>query len=377
MNTEEFFKESREQSKIKAKIVAKYFRAWATVIMSTMRDRGGRLAYVDLFAGPGQYLDGTPSTPVIVIQTALKDPELTRRLVTYFNDGDPDNVQSLREAISEIPEVKNLRYEPRIENEDVGQKIVQEFQRMKLVPTLLFVDPWGYKGLSLALINSVVQNWGCDCIFFFNFNRINPGLSNDAVREHMNALFGEDGTESIRQHSIGMEPNERESLIIERLSSSLKELGARYVLPFTFKNEYGTRTSHHLIFMSKNFKGYEIMKDIMARESSNQDQGVPSFVYSPASKNNPFLFELSRPLDDLEGMLLLQFAGQTLTMRSIYEHHCVDKRYIKTNYKSVLSKMEAAHRIKAEPPAAKRPKRQGVVTFGDDVVVTFPRRSTQ
>ena len=68
---------------------------------------------------------------------------------------------------------------------------------MKLVPTLLFVDPWGYKGLSLALINSVVQNWGCDCIFFFNYNRINPGVSNDTVREHMNALFGDDGTELI------------------------------------------------------------------------------------------------------------------------------------------------------------------------------------
>lgn len=304
MSTEEFFKESREQSKIKAKIVAKYFRAWATVIMSTMRDRGGRLAYVDLFAGPGQYLDGTPSTPVIVIKAALKDPGLTRRLVTFFNDNDPENAQSLREAIGKIPEVENLRYKPRVKNEEVGQKIVQEFQGMKLVPTLLFVDPWGYKGLSLALINSVVQNWGCDCIFFFNYNRINPGLSNDVVREHMNALFGEDGTEAIRQLSIGMEPNERESLIIEKLSSSLKEMGARYVLPFTFKNEYGTRTSHHLIFISKNFKGYEIMKDIMARESSNRDQGVPSFVYSPASKSSPFLFELSRPLEDLEGMLL-------------------------------------------------------------------------
>jgi three-Cys-motif partner protein len=122
MSTEDFFNESREQSKIKAKIVAKYFRAWATVIMPTMRDRGGLLAYVDLFAGPGQYLDGTPSTPIIVIQAALKDPELTRRLVTIFNDNDPDNVRSLRGAIREIPGVKNLRYEPRVENEEVARR---------------------------------------------------------------------------------------------------------------------------------------------------------------------------------------------------------------------------------------------------------------
>lgn len=373
MVTEDFFNESRDQSKIKAKIVAKYFRAWATVIMSTMRNRGGRLAYVDLFAGPGQYLDGTPSTPVIVLQAALKDSALRERLVTFFNDKNTGNVLSLRETIGAIPGIENLRYEPRVENEEVGQRIIQTFRRMKLVPTLLFVDPWGYKGLSLALINSVVQNWGCDCIFFFNYNRINPGVSNDAVREHMNALFGEDCTELIRQQSVGMEPDERESLIIEKLSTSLKEMGARYVLPFTFKNEYGTRTSHHLIFISKNFKGYEIMKDIMAKESSERDQGVPSFEYSPASKSNPFLFELSRPLDDLEEMLLKEFAGQKLMMRLIYECHSVDKSYIRANYKNVLTKMETAGKIEADPPAAKR--RRG--TFGDNVVVSFPGRSTQ
>ncbi len=34
---------------------------------------------MDLFAGPGKYKDDTPSTPVIVLQTAIKDP---RRLDT-------------------------------------------------------------------------------------------------------------------------------------------------------------------------------------------------------------------------------------------------------------------------------------------------------
>lgn len=377
MVTQDFFKESRDQSKIKAKIVAKYFRAWATVIMSSMRERKGRLGYVDLFAGRGQYEDGTPSTPVIVLQTALKDPELSQRLVTFFNDSNPDNIRSLQEAIDAIPGIEKLRYRPRLEKEEVGQKIVEEFKQMKLVPTLLFVDPWGYKGLSLALVNSVVQNWGCDCIFFFNYNRINPGVSNETVREHMDALFGENGTESIRQQSIGMDPNERESLIIEELSSRLREMGTRYVLPFTFKNEHGTRTSHYLFFISKNFKGYEIMKDIMAKESSAQDQGVPSFVYSPASKKNPFLFELTRPLEDLDEMLLTVFAGQRLKMHQIYERHSVDRRYIKANYKSVLTNMEATGKINADPPAAKRPRKKGIVTFGDSVIVTFAERSTQ
>src|SRR2546422_1953779 len=263
-----FFDESREQSQIKSRIVAKYFWAWAKVIISTAKVRGKRIAYMDLFAGPGRYSDGTPSTPVIVLQRAIKDADLRAMLVTLFNDKDAANAQSLREIIDAIPGTDKLKYRPRVENEEVGQKIVETFREMRLIPTLLFVDPWGYKGLSLGLINSVLQNWGCDCVFFFNYNRINPGLNNDVVREHMNDLFGEERADAIREKLGDLKPDEREELIIEVLSQALKELGATYVLPFTFKNEQSTRTKHHLIFSSKNFKGYEIMKGIMAKESS-------------------------------------------------------------------------------------------------------------
>lgn len=58
-----FFEESQEQSQIKSRIVAKYFWAWARVIIPTAKTHGERIAYIDLFAGPGRYLDGTLSNP--------------------------------------------------------------------------------------------------------------------------------------------------------------------------------------------------------------------------------------------------------------------------------------------------------------------------
>jgi three-Cys-motif partner protein len=367
-----FFDESREQSRIKSRIVTKYFKAWATVIISAAKGRERRIAYMDLFAGPGRYADGTPSTPVIVLQAAIKDPDLREMLVTVFNDKTPEFAESLREAIDAIPGINTLKHKPRVENEEVGQKVVEEFQKTKLVPTLLFVDPWGYKGLSVALIASVLQNWGCDCVFFFNYNRINPGLNNEAVREHMDDLFGTERANAIRAKLTGLSPNEREDLIIEELSQALQESVVTYVLPFTFKSEKGTRTKHHLVFASKNFKGYEIMKQIMAKESSDQDQGVASFAYSTVSNRYQTQFEFSRPLSDLEELLLTEFAGQQLTMYEIYERHNVGRPYIKTNYKKVLIQMEAANKIKADPPAEKRLKKKGEVTFADSVVVTFP-----
>ena len=55
------------------------------------------------------------------------------------------------------------------------------------------------------------------------------------------------------------------------MAAALKDLGARFVLPFRFRTASGGRTSHDLIFVTKNELGYSIMKGIMASQSSTDD----------------------------------------------------------------------------------------------------------
>src|ERR1700737_3365107 len=158
-------------------------------------------------------------------------------LVTLFNDADKDNADALIREIEAIPGIKDLKHKPQVEAEEVGDKIVGMFESKNLVPTFFFVDPWGYKGLSLGLINSVLKNWGCDCVFFFNYNRINMGLGNDMVEQHINVLFGLERADNLRQKLAGLPSHEREATIVEALTEALRELGANYVLPFCFKDE--------------------------------------------------------------------------------------------------------------------------------------------
>ena len=198
------------------------------------------------------------------------------------------------------------------------------------------------------------------------------GLPNQTVKEHMDVLFGEERAEPIRAMLEPLNPMDREALIVEELSQALKEVGGSFVLPFTFRNERGSRTTHHLIFVSKHFKGYEIMKEFMAQESSKAVQRVASFEYSPASERFPLLFELTQPLADLEEDLLQRFAGKTLTMEAIYMMHNVGRPFIRRNYKRALLDLESAGRVKADPPAAERPIRKGERTFAERVKVTFP-----
>lgn len=74
------------------------------------------------------------------------------------------------------------------------------------------------------------------------------GLGNEAVEEHMNALFGKARADKLRQrfHLDQVRPSQREMFIVDEMRMALVEMGGKFVLPFRFRNEEGTRTTHHL-----------------------------------------------------------------------------------------------------------------------------------
>jgi three-Cys-motif partner protein len=337
--------------------------------MPSVMKHDGRMAYVDLYAGPGRYQDGSASTPLMVLETAIADPNLSKLLVTYFNDVNTRNTSTLQSEIDKLSGIEKLRFKPTVSCNAVDEDAERYFNETRLVPSFTFIDPWGYKGLSLKIVNGVIKDWGCDCVFFFNYNRINAGISNDAVEQHMVSLFGPDRARKLRERVAGASPTMRESMILEEMTQAIKEMGGKHVLPFRFKNPSG-RPTHHLIFVSKSFRGYSIMKEIMTKESSTEDQGVPSFTYSPADATMPLLFSLQQPLSTLRTSLLETFTGRELTTEQIYEQHSVDRPFIMRNYKEVLRQMEEDGLIEVRSlKSSKRPKG----SFANHLLVRFPK----
>jgi three-Cys-motif partner protein len=320
--TSQFFDEQEDQSRIKAAIVVEYFGAWATI----MAKRSERLAYIDLFAGPGRYKDGSESTPLLILRRILAAPTLSAKVVTIFNDVNTEFATSLEGEINSLPELNTLRHPPEVSSEEVGQRIVSLFAAKRMVPTLTFMDPWGYKGLSRDLIGSVIKDFGCEAVFFFNYNRINPATENGKVESHIEALFSARRLADLREAMETATPARRESMILRALGDSLQEFGGDYLIPFRFLR--GGRPSHYVCFLTKNRRGYDIMKDVMAKYGTVDEDGVPIFEYYPPVEGRQLTLDVERPLSRLPWELLKTFSGRSLSMQALFDEHNVGRPFL-------------------------------------------------
>ena len=352
-----FFEEAKEQSRVKSSIVSNYFGAWAEVMEKTLiryrNDR--RLAYIDLFSGPGIYQDGTESTPLLVLRQAIASPFLSKNLITVFNDKDQSNIDSLRTALSEIENVHFLQCQPYFLCDEVGDNFINWFNTAKMPPSLVFIDPWGYKSLSLQLIRACTKGWGCDCIFFFNYRRINQYLTVDQFRDHMRLLFGEKRFECLRKKVNALGVQERESEIVGSFTEALKEKCAKFVLPFKFKEGSSDRTSHYLFLTTKHFKGYDIMKSILTKMSSTSFQGVANFEFAPIENYQmSFMDKFHRPVDKLANKLNEKYHGKKITFKKMYESDSVGTWFIAKHFRKALKILEHEGKIQVHDPGKVR-----------------------
>lgn len=366
----EFFEGQKAQSRVKSTIVVKYFQAWAMIMARQVQnEKDPRLVYIDLFCGPGKYEDGSVSTPLLVLEHVIKAPELRDKVIALFNDEDAERTAELEKNIDALPGIKTLKHGVAIQTGPVDDELVKYFAGINMVPAFSFIDPFGYKGVTLELLEALMKGWGSDMVLFFPFDRINAALTNPKVTKHVDGLFGKDRADRLRELTSGMHPEEREALVIEEFAEALRERGYSYIIPYVFEYEQRERTSHYLIFVTKHRLGYKIMKNIMYKASEDRNQGIARFGYvRPQSDKTPLLSLLDRPLDDLCDGLLKRFAGRTITMKEIYEEDqdaLGINPFIEKNYKDALNKLYAAKKISTD-----RPPRG--TTFADGIEVTFP-----
>ena len=338
-----FFASQTLRSRIKSFVVGDYYREWGHII-AYGKHSSGVMGYVDLFAGPGIYEDGAESTPLMVLRKTLDSQVLSERVQLVFNDKDSGYVSTLKLAVADLVDSGSvsLWHEPLFFNFEVGPSTLTWFRELGLGPCLFFLDPFGYRGLTMDLIAGLVSEWGSDCIFLFNYSALHKHLYNEGEDASVADFWNFDDLVSLKANLSGASPLDSEYRTVRFLSECMRQRGVPYILPMRFTMEGSAQTSYHLVLASKHFRAYELMKEVMHRVSTGHVEGaVPfEFVFRDDSVLQIPMLGL-RPEDHLHERLFSKFASQSLSFRDLYR--CFEEEnttpFIKRHYVNAIDQL--------------------------------------
>lgn len=369
MADERFWDSMSDETRVKVNIVSKYFSFWS-MASTGGKNPSSKISYIDLFSGRGVYKDGTPSTPVRVISSALRHQPTTQALQSLFCESQPEIASILREALLSLPQLDDLTVRPTILNQSVNESLIPYFEDLVRFPTLSFVDPYGYEGVTAGLLSQLLSHRKSELILFFNFNRFNAALSNPYVLSHARAFFGSRADHSISYIEQQTSPKDREHALVHEVGHLLGDLGASYVQLFRFQQEYQERTSHYLVFATKSTFPLDKMKEIMSSESSEID-GITAFGWLPNTDS-----QLSLPIHGLvarqsiKELVRSSLTGTRLTFGEIYDRVGLLSPFAKKDFQNVINEMEEQGEVSIDKPREKR-WRNGKLTLGKDRVVAI------
>jgi hypothetical protein len=180
----------------------------------------------------------------------------------------------------------------------------------------------------------------------------------------------------------GASSSSRERCLLDVYLRAVRERsGAKFVLPFRFRANNRDRTSHYLIHLAQHPLAFTIMKEVMKAESSSAgDYGSFGFIPPDELVEQGELFRPNADRARAEVVHALQQGPQSVKLFAIEWPQRRTDMLVSREYKRILLELEQEGvievldaRTRLPAPVAKRRKRSGQPTLGDDYLVRLPR----
>lgn len=343
---EDFFKEQTSSSEVKAKIVSEYFPQYCRILLKKPQKS---IRYLDLFAGPGKYEDQKHSTPLLLARECAEDPALSEKVHLMFNDN--FFAQELEKNFNELFPLGTFFFAPRFANKTVGEDaeinsfLTRDPQKTNPNPTLLFFDPFGYKGIETMILAKFLENWGNELFLFVNIKRINQAVTVNKFDDMMQALFPTTINELRKTRQYTATVPERLQLIMDNLAIEFVKAvknNKLYHCSFRFQEEDSSATSHFIIHFTKNQRGYELVKNVYHAYdnigATLENDG--NYTYDAKKKASTNGFDFGNPNTiALSNILKDAYIGQQITAKALYEEHQKTTKFSWSHYRDTLRHM--------------------------------------
>ncbi len=351
-----FFERQTLSSRVKASIVSEYFPKYCKIIVKGYMPN--RIGYFDLFAGPGVYEDGNCSTPLLVAKNCFNDRLLKKKVWMVFNDKEYST--QLQENFLRLYPNGTFAFNPHFGHSTVGEcKEIDSFITKNHMrngrnecPAVLFIDPFGYKGINTATLSKFLSYWGNELFIFINTKRINPALENEKFEPLMRCLFPQ-------SYQILKDLVRNKRSVSERLQFIIDNLGMEYekflskkvyYTAFKFQEEDIETTSHFILHLTKSERGFDLIKQIyndFANVGTIFD-GVNTYTFDVKKISNPVedLFDIaSENIDVLKEKLYVEYKGREISALDLFEEHQQKGLYCRKHYTNALRRLAYENKI--------------------------------
>jgi len=261
--------EAEPHTLAKLGILEGYLKAWMPILSRHVANqpRGGRILYVDAFAGPGEYETGESGSPLVAVETATQhEADFPVPIELFFIEAREDRWKNLGELLERrrTGQQRNARIHPPIlgEADPEIRRLLRDRRKDSYTPTLIFLDQFGYSGVSMELIRTILEAPSCELVEFMNWRDLNRFLGDETKWSGIDRAFG--GQEWRKVLDVE-EPLKRSQAYIESYDQALRERGgARYSWSFSMYDD-ANRPLCWLVFCSGSDRGLEEMKKAMRK----------------------------------------------------------------------------------------------------------------
>ena len=132
-----FHRSKKSAAVLKHAIINSYVTPFAS--MTGSRSLGGRVAFIDGYAGPGRYDDGAEGSGAMLLRHANALASLPRQLETHFVEKDATTVAKLRQVVAS----EGMGLVTTVSDGDISVELPKLLDAAAGIPLLAYLDPCG------------------------------------------------------------------------------------------------------------------------------------------------------------------------------------------------------------------------------------------
>lgn len=330
-------------TKAKHDILRRYLGAWFPI----MATQSPKIVYIDGFAGPGSYTGGEEGSPIIALRTIVEhQANITSEVFLWFIEERRDRFEHLENIVSDFAIPSNVKVF--LAHGEFDKELSAVLDRVdakgwRIVPTFVFVDPFGWTGIPFDIIKRIMANPRCEVLISFMYEHVNRFITHPDQPENVDSLFGTDHWRAIENCAS---PQDRLRFIHDLYRDQLTgDAGIAFVKSFEMIDS-GNRTEYFLFHGTNSLRGLELMKDAMW----NADPSAGTRFSDATNFDQRVLFEPEPDLHLLQKIVVEWCGGRRMIIAALERFVVVETGFRKAHIRGMLRTLETDGQLVVHTP---------------------------